>query len=648
MENADISLNRVFDNAPFGVCAFDSAGKIAYVNSKFSSDVLKAKEDLIGSMLFDRLPLLNLDDELTRKIRDLADNRTPFSMTIEAFSSPKLNEAGIYQITGHFIDPHYIVTNHLLGHALEKDKRFRNMIFDAPDVIILLNNSIISFCNRTFTDMLGIQIADVIGKDFSEFIKLDKEYDLTQLGHDGTVAFSAQITLDTPTGKKILDGRFHSVDKTQGMSLAVLRDVTEKVELEQRIIRRNEDLSAINSISETLSSSINMHDVISRVLEKVLEIMNIETGLIFLLNEKTNTLKCIHSYGLPDYIVDTLKELRIGEGIAGRVAATGEPIIIENASEDIRITSVAFRRYGIKSFASIPIRSRTRLIGVMNIGAYGKRDITADDRQLLLSVGLHMGAVLENITLFNEIEKATEDLRSAMMTIEHRNEDLKRLVYTVSHDLKNPIIAINGFTTRLLKSMSDRISEREKNYLNAIKESGQHMEGFVNDLLNYSAAENLKLEEEPLDVGDIIERIIIELEPQLEAKSGKVVVDGDMPVIITDRTRLIQIFSNLISNAIKYSHPDRLPIINIGYRPKAEMHIFYVKDNGIGIPSEYLENVFDMFFRTYEDLASGTGLGLSIVKKAVNDMSGDIWIESEKDSGSVFYFSLPEKNKLSN
>jgi PAS domain S-box-containing protein len=648
MENAVISLNRVFDYAPFGVCAFDSEGKIAYVNSKFCLDVSKTKEDLIGSMFFERLQWLKLDDELTKNIRDLADNKTPFSMTIETFSSPKLDEAGIYQITGHFIDPYYIVTNHLLGHALEKDKRFRNMILDAPDVIILLNNSIISFCNKAFTDMLGIPIADIIGKDISEFIKLDREYDLIQLGHEGMVTFSAQIILDTPTGKKILDGRFHLVDKSQSMSLAVLRDVTEKVALEQRIIRQNEDLSAINSISETLSSSINMHDVISRVLEKVLEIMNIETGLVFLLNEKTNTLKCVHSYGLPDYVVDTLKELRIGEGIAGRVAATGEPIIIENASEDIRITSVAFRRYGIKSFASIPIRSRTRLLGVMNIGAYGKRDITADDRLLLISVGVHMGAVLENIILFNEIEKATEDLRSAMMTIEHRNEDLKRLVYTVSHDLKNPIIAINGFTNRLLKSFADRISEREKNYLNAIKESGLHMEGFVNDLLNYSATENLKLEEEPLDVGDIIEHIIIELEPQLEAKSGRVFIDGDMPVIITDRTRLIQIFSNLISNAIKYSHPDRQPIINVGYRPKAEMHIFYVKDNGIGIPSEHLENVFEMFFRTYEDLASGTGLGLSIVKKAVNVMNGDIWIESEKDLGSVFYFSLPEKNKLAN
>ncbi len=644
MDDTVISLSRVFDHAPFGVCAFDSEGKIVYVNSKFSSILSKSAEDIVGKIIFDRLPSLKLDNELFKYVRDLVDKKIPFATVIETFSSPIFSESGIFHITGYPIEPYHIITNHLVGHGLEQDKRFRNLILDAPDVILLLNKGIISFCNKAFTEMLGIPMAEIIGKEFSGFITPGGENDLIQMSESGALAFSVQFSIDTLSGRKTLDGRFHSVDESMGMSLAVLRDVTEKVALEQRIIRQNEDLSAINSISETLSSSINMHDVMGRVLEKVLEIMNIETGLIFLLDERTNTLKCEHSYGLPDYIVESLKELRMGEGIAGRVAATGEPIIIGNASEDIRITSVAFRRYGIKTFASIPIRSRTRILGVMNIGAYGKRNITTDDRQLLLSVGLHMGAVLENMILFNEVEKATEDLKKAMMTIEHRNEDLKRLVYTVSHDLKNPIIAINGFASRLLKTMSDRLSEKEKVYLNAIKESGQHMEGFVNDLLNYSVAENFKLEDERLVVGDVIERIIIELEPQLEAKSGKVFIDDDMPVIITDRARLIQVFSNLISNAIKYSHPDRQPVINIGYRPKAEMHIFYVKDNGIGIPSEYLGNVFDMFFRTYEDLASGTGLGLSIVKKAVNDMNGDIWIESEENIGSVFYFSIPEKS----
>jgi signal transduction histidine kinase len=296
---------------------------------------------------------------------------------------------------------------------------------------------------------------------------------------------------------------------------------------------------------------------------------------------------------------------------------------------------------GIKSFASIPLKSRTRLIGVMNLGTYGERDLTMDDNRLLMSMGLHMGAVIENILLFNEVSKTSEDLKNALITIEQRNEELKGLVYTVSHDLKNPIIAITGFCNRLLKTAVSNLAEKDFEYLRAIQESGKHMEAFVTNLLTLSAVEDQKVEEETFSVQDIIGHIAMEQAAQLDEKRGTIDIESDLPVVNADRTRLMQIFSNLISNAIKYSHPERALNIRIGYKPRGKMHVFYVKDNGIGIPSEYAESVFDMFFRAYENVASGTGLGLSIVKKAVNVLGGDIWLESKQDIGSIFYFSIP-------
>jgi len=103
----------------------------------------------------------------------------------------------------------------------------------------------------------------------------------------------------------------------------------------------------------------------------------------------------------------------------------------------------------------------------------------------------------------------------------------------------------------------------------------------------------------------------------------------------------MQVFSNLISNAIKYAHPQRDLVISIGYHKEPSTHIFSVADNGIGIPREYADNVFDIFFRGHEGRAEGTGIGLAIVKKAVNIMGGEVWFTSEKDRGTVFYFSLP-------
>jgi len=119
------------------------------------------------------------------------------------------------------------------------------------------------------------------------------------------------------------------------------------------------------------------------------------------------------------------------------------------------------------------------------------------------------------------------------------------------------------------------------------------------------------------------------------------VIESPLPQIKADRVRLMQVFSNLITNAIKYANPARDLVISIGYRREPNTHVFSVKDNGLGIPREYAENIFDIFFRGHESHAEGTGIGLSIVKKAVNIMGGEVWLSSEKDQGTVFYFSIP-------
>jgi signal transduction histidine kinase len=369
--------------------------------------------------------------------------------------------------------------------------------------------------------------------------------------------------------------------------------------------------------------------------------MNIETGWIYLLEQGKNILRCAYSYGIPDEVAQSIRELKLGEGIAGRVAQSGVPIIIENASIDSRIQSMAFKKYGFRSFASIPLQSRSRLIGVMNIGSFGQRIISPDDERLLITIGVHMGTVMENILLFQEVSKTTDELKDALNLIRQRNEELRTLVSTVSHDLKNPIIAINGFCERFMKSATTKLSEKETQYISAIHESGKHMEQFVTNLLTLSAVENLKLRKEEFSLKDIIDDICIEMAAQLDNKKGKLSIDNDLPVVKADKIRVIQVFSNLISNAIKYADPKKKLVINIGYQPQSRMHIFYVQDNGMGIPEEHAKNIFDIFYRAYENHAEGTGIGLAIVKKALSVMGGDIWVKSKIGQGSVFYFSIP-------
>ena len=132
--------------------------------------------------------------------------------------------------------------------------------------------------------------------------------------------FFARLNVDTRSGQKILEGNFHFIEDRPGTSIALLRDVTDKVALEKRLLRQNQDLAAVNLISKTLSSSIELEEILQNTLVQVLQIMNIEVGWIYLLNEDKQKLKCAYSHGLPDDVAHSIRELDIGEGIAGRVA----------------------------------------------------------------------------------------------------------------------------------------------------------------------------------------------------------------------------------------------------------------------------------------------------------------------------------------
>ncbi|HPD20323.1 Phytochrome-like protein cph1 [anaerobic digester metagenome] len=634
-------IKHIFERAPFAVCAFDRSGTVIYINPLLESNLGPSVPPVMGQSLYEIIHKVLVDERLENNLKRLIDTDKPFSMIVETLSSPGVRASGFINVIGYKLDSVYILIGDFVSGGLSREGRYRQIIEDAPDAIIIMSHGVITFSNPAFNSIMEMETGQVLGREIFEFLDDSGREDLKHLRKEYAKGFFSRFNVNTPSGVKILEGNFHFIEERPGTSIALLRDVTEKVALERRLLRQNQDLTAVNLISKTLSSSMELKEILQNTLAQVLQIMNIETGWIYLLDEKKQELKCAYSHGIPEKVVQSIKKLRIGEGIAGRVAVKGEPIIIENASKDPRISSLAFKKQGIKSFASIPLYSRTRLIGVMNIGSFGERIISPDDERLLITIGVHMGTVMENILLFQEIASTSNELKDAINLIRQRNEELRTLVSTVSHDLKNPIIAINGFCERFLKTAGPKLDKRETEYINAIRESGKRMEKFVTDLLTLSAVENLKLKKEEFPVHELIDEISRELAPQLDSKGGTLVIESPLPQIKADRVRLMQVFSNLITNAIKYANPARDLVISIGYRREPNTHVFSVKDNGLGIPREYAENIFDIFFRGHESHAEGTGIGLSIVKKAVNIMGGEVWLSSEKDQGTVFYFSIP-------
>jgi PAS domain S-box-containing protein len=635
------NIKSVFESAPFAVCVFDRSGTVIYINKLLESNIEPSVLPFVGKSLYELVHKFLVDERLEKNLKRLIEKHKPFSIVVETLSSPRVRASGFINITGYRMDPLFVLVADFVSGTLGREGRYRKLIEDAPDAIVIMNHGFITFVNPAFANVVESHPDEVLGKPIFDLVDDKGKEDLSPLSRKSAKQFFTQITIQTKGKQKILEGNFQFIEDRPGTSIAMLRDVTEKVLLQKRLLRQNQDLSAVNMISKTLSSSIELKEILQSTLSQVLKIMNIETGWIYLLEKGKNILRCVYSYGIPDELAQSIRELKVGEGIAGRVFQSGVPIIIENASIDSRIKSTTFKKHGFRSFASIPLQSRSRLIGVMNIGSFGQRIISPDDERLLITIGVHMGTVIENILLFQEISKTTEELKDALNLIRQRNEELRTLVSTVSHDLKNPIIAINGFCERFMKSAAGKLSEKENQYISAIHESGKHMEQFVTNLLTLSAVENLKLRKEEFPVKDVIDDLCVEMAEQLDNKKGKISLDNDLPVVKADKIRVIQVFSNLISNAIKYADPKKKLAINIGYQSQSRMHVFYVQDNGMGIAEEHAENIFDIFYRAYENHAEGTGIGLAIVKKALSAMGGDIWVKSKIGQGSVFYFSIP-------
>lgn len=238
-----------------------------------------------------------------------------------------------------------------------------------------------------------------------------------------------------------------------------------------------------------------------------------------------------------------------------------------------------------------------------------------------------------------EGKKDENRLKDYYDTLERTNRELDQFAYIVSHDLKAPLRAISNLSIWIEEDLGDVVNEDAKVNFDMMRGRIQRMESLINGILEYSRAGRAQSTPSTFSVQSMVTETVNALAPP---DKFKVEIDEGMPEINADRIKIEQVFSNFISNAIKYnSSPE--PLIKVGYIDDHAQHIFYVRDNGPGIDPDYHDKVF-VIFQTLQarDKVESTGVGLAIVKKIVEDAGGSVWLESDIGQGATFYFSLPK------
>jgi light-regulated signal transduction histidine kinase (bacteriophytochrome) len=284
------------------------------------------------------------------------------------------------------------------------------------------------------------------------------------------------------------------------------------------------------------------------------------------------------------------------------------------------------RRVEVSVTVSPILNHAGKIVGASKVA----RDIT--DRKRAQAQILQLNADLEA-----RVVRRTAELEAA-------NKELEAFSYSVSHDLRAPLRAINGFAGIVLEEYGSQLPDEGRRYLERVRNGGQRMGELIDDLLAFARLSRQLLNRQPVNTGRLVQEVLEELNPpgnkrQVETRMG------ELPACQGDPALLKQVWTNLLSNAIKYTCGRTPAVVEIGCEQNNGQKIFFVRDNGVGFDMQYADKLFGVFQRLHRaDQFEGTGVGLAIVQRIVHRHGGRVWATAEPERGATFYFTLEGKN----
>jgi len=248
-------------------------------------------------------------------------------------------------------------------------------------------------------------------------------------------------------------------------------------------------------------------------------------------------------------------------------------------------------------------------------------------------------ATLGNLTDVTEHKRMEERLRQITAEMQRSNNELEQFAYVISHDLQEPLRMVSSYTQLLAKRYSNKLDADADEFIAYAVDGAKRMQVLLHDLLEYSRVGTRGKPFTWVDCKEVVEQTIANLKIAIE-ESGASVTYDTLPAVMGDEGQLVQLFQNLIGNAIKF-HREEPPCVHISAQRKQNVVAFSAKDNGIGIDPQYRQVIFEIFRRLHtREEYPGTGMGLSICKKIVERHGGHIWVQSQLGQGSTFHFTI--------
>jgi PAS domain S-box-containing protein len=430
----------------------------------------------------------------------------------------------------------------------------------------------------------------------------------------------------------------------------IIRDITARKISQRQIEKRNIRLNILNAISKTVSSSLNLDEILKSAIDKILEVLESDSVRIYLLDKKKKVLKLVAHKGLSAKLINEpfMQQRNPGDGLLGQTIIDGETRLVDNflRSKDPYVDSII--EEGLHSTAYIPLSTKGELVGVMCVSSHYPIEFASGYIEFLTAIGSQIGVAVDNANLYENIKRAYEDLKDAQEQIVQSEKlaSLGKLAATIAHEINNPLAAVLTYIRLMIKLKdrdefhSDRLEDISR-YLATMESETARCGEIVKNLLAFSRQSKITIKRH--NIADIIDKTLNLIAHDLEMKEIhlKKIIEPNLPDVHCDFQQIQQALLNLMYNASDAMNEGGTLTVTTNRKAGAEKFLeVMVSDTGHGITEHDKEKIFDPFFTTKEE-GKNVGLGLSVVYGIITRHNGTIELESTAGKGSTFKVSLP-------
>ncbi len=540
----------------------------------------------------------------------------------------------------------------------KSEERYRTIFERSRDAIILTDfRGKIMDINPYGVELLGytskkdlLSIPSVVGIfDKQEFEKFSRtvsqdgfvtDYEARLIGKNNRV-FYALITSSMIV---------NPVEKLTGYAM-IIRDITKIKQAQQEIERRSVRLAALNAVSGTVSSSLDLDEILHNTIDKILEVLEHDSVRIYLYDEQADILRLAAHKGLSDQFIkkEHVQCRKAGNGLLGQTLRTGETRVEDNFFRSTDVPYVdSLIEESLHSTIYIPLISKGKTMGVICVSSHRALEAPPDYVEFLSAIGNQVGVAVDNANLYENIKRAYEELKEAHEQVIRTEKlaSLGKLAATIAHEINNPLAAVLTYIRLMMKLVTQKRFglkrlEDISRYLSTMETETARCGEIVKNLLAFSRQSKTVMEKNRIE--DIIHRTLALISHDLEIRDIQVIqhIEPDLPSIICDFKQIQQALLNIISNAAESMQNGGSMTVSAG-KSDSDKHWLEVviSDTGCGISEEDLEHIFEPFFTTKAE-GKGVGLGLSVVYGIITRHNGVVEVQSELGKGSIFTVRLP-------